>query len=68
MAIEGRRVRVGVIGAGGIANGVHLPSLTEIAYETGFGSIHYFSRYFGRTVGLSPNEYRERKRGKEGTT
>ena len=30
MAIEGRRVRVGVIGAGGIANGVHLPSLTEI--------------------------------------
>lgn len=43
-------------------------SVTEIAYETGFGSIHYFSRYFGRTVGLSPNEYRERKRGKEGMT
>ena len=29
MAID-RKVRVGVIGAGGIANGVHLPSLTEI--------------------------------------
>ena len=29
MAIGGK-VRVGVIGAGGIANGVHLPSLTEI--------------------------------------
>ena len=25
-----KKVRVGVIGAGGIANGVHLPSLTEI--------------------------------------
>lgn len=29
--IRDRKVRVGVIGAGGIANGVHLPSLTEIA-------------------------------------
>ena len=35
-------------------------SITEIAYETGFGSIHYFSRTFKRTVGVAPNEYRER--------
>ena len=28
--IKDRKVRVGVIGAGGIANGVHLPSLSEI--------------------------------------
>lgn len=34
-------------------------SITEIAYETGFGSIHYFSRYFKETVGLTPNEYRQ---------
>jgi AraC-like DNA-binding protein len=33
-------------------------SITEIAYETGFGSIHYFSRYFKDTVGVSPNEFR----------
>ena len=33
-------------------------SITEIAYETGFGSIHYFSRYFKETVGMTPNEYR----------
>ncbi len=37
-------------------------SITEIAYETGFGSIHYFSRYFKDTVGLTPNEYRDKNK------
>ena len=35
-------------------------SITEIAYEAGFGSIHYFTRYFKETVGITPSEYREK--------
>ena len=37
-------------------------SITEVAYEVGFGSIHYFCRYFKRSVGVPPNEYREGNR------
>ena len=37
-------------------------SITEIAYAVGFGSIHYFCRYFKRSVGITPNEYREKNR------
>lgn len=37
-------------------------SITEIAYETGFGSIHYFSRYFKESVGITPNEYRAKSK------
>jgi YesN/AraC family two-component response regulator len=37
-------------------------SITEIAYETGFGSIHYFSRYFKESVGITPNEYRTKNK------
>lgn len=37
-------------------------SVTEVAYETGFGSIHYFSRYFKESVGITPNEYRTKNK------
>ena len=33
-AMEQRKARVAIIGAGGIANGVHLPSLAEIENAT----------------------------------
>lgn len=32
-------------------------SVTEIAYEVGFKDINYFSKYFKKTVGLSPKNY-----------
>ena len=35
-------------------------SLTEIAFEAGFGSLSYFSRSFKAAFGLSPQEYRKR--------
>jgi AraC-like DNA-binding protein len=38
-------------------------SITEIAYEVGYGSIHYFCRYFKRSTGISPSAYREENRG-----
>lgn len=41
-------------------------SITEIAYEVGFGSIHYFSRFFKRAEGLTPLAYREKNRQREG--
>ena len=33
-------------------------SITDIACGVGFGSIHYFSRYFKEKEGITPNEYR----------
>lgn len=33
-------------------------SITDIARETGFGSIHYFSRYFKEKERMSPQSYR----------
>lgn len=33
-------------------------SITEIAYEVGFGSIHYFCRFFKQTVGMPPLAFR----------
>lgn len=40
-------------------------SITDIAREVGFGSVHYFSRYFKEKENITPNEYRnERKREK----
>lgn len=32
-------------------------SVTEIAYNVGFKDINYFSKYFKKTVGLSPKNY-----------
>ncbi len=33
-------------------------SMTEIAETVGFNSIHYFSKYFKRKLGVSPTEYK----------
>ena len=33
-------------------------SITEIAYEVGFGEASYFSKIFGRQIGCSPQQYR----------
>lgn len=32
-------------------------SVTEIAYEVGFRDVNYFSKYFKKTVGMSPRNY-----------
>jgi AraC-like DNA-binding protein len=37
-------------------------SVTEIAEQMGFSSIHYFCRYFKHHTGLSPVEYRDRNK------
>ena len=37
-------------------------SATEIALDVGFQSIHYFSRYFKDKEGMTPNEYREKRK------
>ena len=40
-------------------------SVTDIAREVGFASIHYFSRYFKEKENITPNDYRiERQGGK----
>ncbi|MBQ7236542.1 MAG: helix-turn-helix transcriptional regulator, partial [Clostridia bacterium] len=35
-------------------------TLTEIAEELNFESIHYFTRFFKKHLGISPKEYRNR--------
>ena len=35
-------------------------SLTEIAYESGFGSVRSFNRAFRGLYGITPEEYREK--------
>ena len=39
-------------------------SITEIAYGVGFGSLHYFCRFFKSSTGMPPNAYREANRTK----
>ena len=34
-------------------------SITDIANEVGFGSIHYFSRFFKEKENITPNEFRK---------
>ncbi|MDL2300781.1 AraC family transcriptional regulator [Lachnospiraceae bacterium OttesenSCG-928-D06] len=36
-------------------------SITEIALESGFGSVSYFNRIFKKAVGMSPGDYRKSK-------
>jgi transcriptional regulator GlxA family with amidase domain len=36
--------------------------IQQIAEETGFNSIHYFSRLFKRTYGVSPQQWRAKRR------
>jgi AraC-type DNA-binding domain-containing proteins len=38
-------------------------SITDIANQVGFQSIHYFSRFFKANVGLTPNDFRHRNQG-----
>jgi len=38
-------------------------SITEIAFEVGFGSVHYFSRFFKEKEKITPNEYRLKRQG-----
>ncbi|RQO77777.1 hypothetical protein DBR40_07320 [Pedobacter sp. KBW01] len=37
-------------------------ALKLVAYELGFSELSYFSTYFKRVSGMSPGEYREKKR------
>jgi transcriptional regulator GlxA family with amidase domain len=37
-------------------------TITDIAEETGFSSIHYFSRKFKQATGMSPTEYTKKYR------
>lgn len=39
--------------------------VTEVAYESGFGSLSYFSRCFHEKYGISPQEYRKQYTEKE---
>lgn len=34
-------------------------SITDIAYECGFQSLHYYSRFFKQTVGVSPQHFQQ---------
>lgn len=40
-------------------------SITDISREVGFGSIHYFSRYFKEKENITPNEYRIDRQGEK---
>lgn len=40
-------------------------SVTDIAREVGFGSIHYFSRYFKEKENITPNDYRTERQGEK---
>lgn len=41
-------------------------NLTEIAARLGYGSIHYFSRDFKKTTGMSPSEYAKSVKARAG--
>lgn len=32
-------------------------NITEISYKLGYSSVHYFSRYFKKMIGVTPSEY-----------
>ena len=38
-------------------------TITEVANDCGFGDASYFGKAFRRRLGLTPSQYRERKRG-----
>ena len=40
-------------------------SITDISRSVGFGSIHYFSRYFKEKENTTPNEYRIKRQGEK---
>lgn len=44
----------------------HNYSVTQISEYLGFSSVHYFSRVFKKTVGISPTEYLEQTGGRGG--
>jgi AraC-like DNA-binding protein len=39
-------------------------SITDIAYDVGFGDLSNFVRTFHRTAGVSPSRFRQASRGK----
>ncbi len=43
-----------------LLDGTDLP-ISEICFKTGFTDLSNFSRYFSKTVGMSPTEYRKRQ-------
>jgi len=45
-----------------------LSPITEISYELGFKDPGYFSRFFSRSEGLSPSDYREQKLDRKPST
>jgi AraC-type DNA-binding domain-containing proteins len=38
-------------------------NITQISYEVGFQSVHYFSRYFTQKEGIGPYEYKQKSKG-----
>ena len=39
-------------------------SITEVAEKSGFGSLHYFSRYFAKHTGITPKDFRDKSMDK----
>jgi AraC-like DNA-binding protein len=37
--------------------------INQISYKVGIEDAYYFSRFFSKTMGISPKEYRELKKG-----